>query len=213
MNRKFTFTTITLLFSFLISLAQTENVENWVRNVNISAYATIAETNIGLPEGSGVIFSNIGALSSGLIELDFIYHGAAVSIETAYAKFTGWKYENNNNIASSNSIFSVYGYTGKILLPKKRFQIPLYVGVGLDYVEGKPMNNLYVGLQLKARAKFYITGTMGLFTGLRSKYMYSTKSPHKINIEEIEKYDIDANSNLKQRILHLGPEIGITWTW
>ena len=67
--------------------------------------------------------------------------------------------------ADDLSTFGVMQYGGKTFFPNKRFQIPLYAGIGLDYIQGAPYHNLLFDLGAKARMKFYITDKIGIYAG------------------------------------------------
>lgn len=63
------------------------------------------------------------------------------------------------------STYTFMQYGGRTIFPNKRLQIPLYVGIGLDYIQGAPYHNLLVDLGGKARIKFYITDKVGIYGG------------------------------------------------
>ena len=72
--------------------------------------------------------------------------------------------------------FSFMQYGGKTIFPKKRVQIPLYIGIGLDYLRGAPYHNLFFDFGAKARIKFYITSKFGLFAGADYTFGYGSSS-------------------------------------
>lgn len=59
--------------------------------------------------------------------------------------------------------FHIYGII--TLLRQKRIQLPLYIGIGGDYIEGGPVNAIFGMASGKARFKFYPTNKIGLFGG------------------------------------------------
>jgi len=67
--------------------------------------------------------------------------------------------------ADDLSSYTFMQYGGRTIFPKKRFQIPLYAGIGLDYIQGAPYHNLLIDFGAKARMKFYITDKIGIYGG------------------------------------------------
>ena len=61
-------------------------------------------------------------------------------------------------------------YIGKTINPNRRFQLPLYVGIGGDYISGGPFGNLNLDFAAKVRAKYYFSNNMGAFIGGTFKY-------------------------------------------
>lgn len=92
--------------------------------------------------------------------------------------YTGAKYDdmtNKNNTVSeyfnSNAqkdlmniaYMMYYGYT---INKGKRFQMPIYMGLGLDYTNGAGcVHNLGIGYGMKLRMKFYFCQNFGMFIG------------------------------------------------
>lgn len=56
-------------------------------------------------------------------------------------------------------------YFGFTLNAKRRFQVPLMAGIGVDYMFGEPVHNCFFAYGAKARMKFYITPKVGIFAG------------------------------------------------
>ncbi len=80
-------------------------------------------------------------------------------------------YEGNSlfpipDTADDLNTFTFMQYGGRTIFPNKRFQIPLYIGIGLDYLQGAPYHNLLFDLGAKARMKFYITDKVGIYGGV-----------------------------------------------
>jgi len=67
-------------------------------------------------------------------------------------------------------------YFGHTINKKKRLQIPLYFGLGCDYLNGAPYHNLFFGAGVKARIKFYISSHIGIFADVSGKYSVGTRS-------------------------------------
>jgi len=72
--------------------------------------------------------------------------------------------------------YSFMQYAGRTFFPKKRLQIPVYIGIGADYLSGKPYHNLFVDLGVKARVKFYVTDVVGIFAGADWTYGFGLSS-------------------------------------
>ena len=72
--------------------------------------------------------------------------------------------------------YSFMQYAGKTIFPNKRLQIPLYIGIGADYLSGAPYHNIFLDLGVKARVKFYILDTVGIFAGADWTYGYGLSS-------------------------------------
>ena len=60
-------------------------------------------------------------------------------------------------------------YKGKTINYGKRFQFPIYLGLGLNYLEGGMNAHLYFQIAAKARVLFYIFNNMGLYAGATGK--------------------------------------------
>ena len=61
--------------------------------------------------------------------------------------------------------FGFMQWVGFTIGAKKRVQVPLMAGVGLDYLKGAPMNNMFFDYGVKARIKIYFTNKFGMFLG------------------------------------------------
>ena len=70
---------------------------------------------------------------------------------------------------------SFMAYAGKTLNAQKRIQLPLYFGLGGDYIHGGPMHNLTFDLGLKARLKFYVTDKIGIYGGATGRLGFGSK--------------------------------------
>ena len=104
--------------------------------------------------------------------------GASWLIEGSYAQAQIDNFEINeesaltltpSSINDRISLYSFYLYSGLTIFPQKRLQIPIYGGVGGDYIEGEPIDNFLFSLGAKARIKFYITDQIGLYLGADAK--------------------------------------------
>lgn len=61
--------------------------------------------------------------------------------------------------------FGYMQWVGFTINSKKRFQVPIMGGIGLDYVKGAPFNNMFFDYGLKIRMKLYFTPKFGMFLG------------------------------------------------
>lgn len=85
---------------------------------------------------------------------------------------------------------SLMCYCGKALLPQQRLQIPLYLGVGFDYLNGGPAHNITLNLGVKARVKFYITDTIAIFVGGNARYGLGSKHASEENSSSTSSYTL-----------------------
>lgn len=67
-------------------------------------------------------------------------------------------------------------YAGKTFNRNKRLQIPVYIGLGGEYLHGGPVHNLAFDLGLKARLKIYITNNIAVYGGVTGRLGLGTKS-------------------------------------
>ena len=67
--------------------------------------------------------------------------------------------------------FSIATYVGTKIFPKSRLQLPIYVGVGTDYIKsGKAVDAVCIDLAAKTRLKFFVTDKICLFVGANAKW-------------------------------------------
>ena len=97
-------------------------------------------------------------------------------------------------------------YFGFTLNAKKRFQVPLMAGVGIDYMFGEPVHNCFWAYGVKARMKFYITPKVGIFAGGMFKGNYGTS-----NRGEDSGYHSD-DAKFKLNKTNFNAEVGLTIT-
>lgn len=70
--------------------------------------------------------------------------------------------------------FDFMYYWGKALtFADGRFQIPLYIGIGGEYLKGEPFRNFFFDLGAKVRFKYYVSNRVGIFVGATGKYGWS----------------------------------------
>ena len=68
------------------------------------------------------------------------------------------------------SSYALMYYWGRTIRPGKRFQIPVYLGLGGEVLQGYPFHNFMVDLGAKLRFKFYITSRIAVFAGGTGKF-------------------------------------------
>ncbi|MBQ9436689.1 MAG: hypothetical protein IJU33_11275 [Bacteroidales bacterium] len=107
---------------------------------------------------------NLGK-SATLLELSYM-HAKADKYE-----YLGKEYSTDGRFNDLTSVSIMY-YLGKTIFPAKRFQVPIYIGVGGEVVQGYPFHHLMFDLGAKARMKFYITRKFGVFAGVTGKWGY-----------------------------------------
>jgi hypothetical protein len=101
--------------------------------------------------------------------------------------------------------FGFMQWLGVTIGAKKRVQVPLMVGIGLDYLKGAPMNNLFFNYGAKARVKIYFTNKVGMFLG----GAYEGGMSHS-NRGIPSGADSDDKFNLKRKVPY--GEVGLTVT-
>ena len=106
------------------------------------------------------------------------FGGAGLLVEGTYGMSKFEKVDNNiinfyDTDASYDKDISIYSaavYGSYAINKQKMIQIPLYLGVSVDYVNGNPINVAFVSLAAKARLKFYVSPKIALYGG----YNYRT---------------------------------------
>lgn len=107
------------------------------------------------------------------VDIERQLKGYIVMSELRYGKWKLDEFEPDNtnprfpmpDSADDLSTFTFMQYGGRTIFPNQRLQIPLYVGVGFDCLQGAPYHNLLFDLGFKARIKFYITDKIGIYGG------------------------------------------------
>lgn len=103
--------------------------------------------------------------------------GILAELGYTYAKFDKMKIDKISNTpiyttADAKNISDIsfslyYGYT---LNRQQRWQFPIYIGVGLDALQGKPFHHLFISPAAKFRVKYYMSNNFGLYVGVNGKY-------------------------------------------
>lgn len=102
-------------------------------------------------------------------------------ITYSYAKFDKYKLKGMSdffNPAQEEDLktASITTYAGRTFNRNRRLQIPVYIGIGCDYLYGGPIHNLAVDLALKARIKYYVTNNIGVLVGVTGRVGLGTKN-------------------------------------
>ncbi|MBR0024293.1 MAG: hypothetical protein IJP59_06755 [Muribaculaceae bacterium] len=93
---------------------------------------------------------------------------------------TARDYEHFKDLSS----FALMYYAGWTIFPNKRFQIPFYIGLGPEILQGYPFHNLMFDFGAKLRFKFYVSNRVGLFVGATGKYGFGmTGDTKKKNLD------------------------------
>jgi hypothetical protein len=111
------------------------------------------------------------------------FNGAVSLTELHYgqAKFDKATYnykDVSNEYTSGDDIYSagITTYIGTTINAKKRFQLPIFIGIGGEYIDGGDLHNVIFDGAAKARMKFYITNNFGIYAGGTFKYGFGMRS-------------------------------------
>ena len=100
---------------------------------------------------------------SGLCSL---YEFSYTSAKLAYTQFGGQSIADwTDQISGSLKSYNFMMYAGSTINRNHRLQIPIYFGIGGDYVSLTPYDKFFVDFGLKARMKFYVTNTVSIYIG------------------------------------------------
>lgn len=89
---------------------------------------------------------------------------------------------------------SVTQFFGKTINPNQRVQIPVYIGIGADYINGGPFHNLLIDGAVKARLKLYITNNFGIYAGATGRIGWGAKSASESGSKSSKSYNITNTS-------------------
>ena len=125
------------------------------------------------------------------------FKGATSLTEFKYAKAEFDKYDLTGTSQWFNprqrediSSFSFTQYAGKTINPNKRIQFPLYIGVGLEYLNGGPFHNLIIDGAAKARVKFYFSNHFGIYAGATGRIGWGSKKASESSSSNSDAYSI-----------------------
>ena len=86
------------------------------------------------------------------------------------------------------SSISLTQYIGVTINKISRFQIPLYFGIGGEYLTGGPLENFALHIAAKARMKYYFTTKIGMFVGINGLYGLGFKSASELGTQSADPY-------------------------
>ena len=86
--------------------------------------------------------------------------------------------------------FAITTYVGKTIFPEQRVQLPLYIGIGAEYLTGGPLHNLAFDLAAKARLKFYFSDSFGIYAGATARLGYGVKSASEKDSSSSNSYGV-----------------------
>lgn len=109
----------------------------------------------------------------GIVSLTDLYYGQAKFNQATY-KYNGTseKYTDGDDVYS----VGITTYAGKTINARKRFQVPVFIGIGCDYINGGNLHNLILSGAAKARMKFFFSNKFGIYAGGTFKYGFGSKS-------------------------------------
>ena len=84
-------------------------------------------------------------------------------LEAGYSKMTFQDRDGNDSITSGR--FSFQAFPGYTILPGKRVQIPLYIGIGASIYNKSVGSNFYLDFGVRARLKVYLSNQIALYGG------------------------------------------------
>lgn len=119
----------------------------------------------------------------GSIFCEKIWSGVNLLFEGSYS--TGKLSEHVKGIMESPSYSSISAmvFPGYTIRAKKRFQIPVYIGVGYNHIKTDLLNTGQIAFGAKLRMKLYVSNSVGIFIGGNWKGGYGTyKSGSNYNV-------------------------------
>ena len=86
---------------------------------------------------------------------------------------------------------AVKGYFGRILNNYKTVQFPIYVGLGVEYINAEAMHHAFLTIGFKARVKCYVSDNIALYAGVNGELGGSDMSiPHYTGSKKDPSYDL-----------------------
>jgi len=117
-----------------------------------------------------------------------LFKGSSTMTELFYskAKFNEYDLKGESQWFNPNQAEDIYTisftqYYGTTINKNKRVQFPLYIGFAADYAKGGPLHNLLIGGAAKARVKFYITNSIGIYVGATGRLGWGSKKASDSN--------------------------------
>ena len=125
------------------------------------------------------------------------FHGHVTLTEVTYAKAKFESYELTGNSQWFNPAqqedvtdIALTTYYGRTIFPGKRVQLPLYIGIGGEYIKGGPLHNLAFDVAAKARLKFYISNSFGIYAGATGRWGFGAKSASEKSSSSTKMYSV-----------------------
>lgn len=120
----------------------------------------------------GVVFYEMsGAGASHMFELDYT-KGTVESITEGEYYPEGWSHDSFN---PAKIITGAY-YIGMNSRSAERFQLPIYLGMGISYNDASPIGTLGIFFGAKLHAKFYVTDRLGVWAGGMARYGFGNET-------------------------------------
>ena len=111
------------------------------------------------------------------------FEGAVTLSEFTYSQAAFDKYDlkGTSQWFNPNQQEDIYAvsftqYIGTTINAKGAVQLPLYIGIGADYLNGGPFHNLDIAGAVRAKLKVFITGHLGIYVGAGFRYGLGMKS-------------------------------------
>ena len=103
-----------------------------------------------------------------------ILSGAIMLVEGSY--ITGKLSEHVTGAIEFPSFMAISAmvFPGLTIFPNKRFQIPVYVGIGYNFIKSDLLKSSQIAIGAKVRMKLYVTDNVGIFIGGNWKGGYGT---------------------------------------
>ena len=102
--------------------------------------------------------------------------------------------------------FGYMQWLGYSINSRHRVQVPLMMGIGLDWMQGAPMKNLFLVYGVKARIKIYFSQKVGMYFGGAYEAGYSTSERGTVEDKK------DKANEFKLHKRNLLTEAGLTFT-
>lgn len=175
----------------LLFVSATANAQEKVNSLTIG-FSPLGATHINMKQKDNDMkySSNYNSNWNVNIGYERQFEGVVSLTELTYfqAKWDETTYTHKDHdypVLTGEDIWSagITTYIGTTINAKKRFQLPLYIGVGGEYIDGNGLHNVMLDLAAKARMKFYITSSIGIYAGFTYRYGFGSHE-QKLDDEE-----------------------------
>jgi len=163
----------TLLCITLITLSTNAQKKGWSFNAAINPGFGTLDTQLRHSDDE---VHDIDYKQSFGVSAGFEHQGRLVTHLTEFRyvqyKFDEYQLKEGNPVYPLPTTFddiksySLMQYTGLNAMSHEKLQIPIYLGLGLEYLEGEPYHNITAMAGLKIRAKFYLTNRLAIYGGI-----------------------------------------------